>query len=343
MIRPRPMKYVELFVLSRDVDTVIEYLGRKALLHVSQDDEAKAKNDTLSDFDTDNIEKIRKQLEKIEDVSAYLLIFEKIKKSFSGDLAQLPKVEDETSLQEIASRIDALRAKELEKTQQLKTLEETLHEARAFANLKAPFSNLDQLSYLTLRIGRLDTTGQEMVATALGDRAVIIPLGSDNKVIAAASRKGRFALDSELKKAAFTPLVMPEGFTGVPQDMLEGLERSLQNAKAEVEALNAEKALLTKTLEPVLQRLYNNFTLAFIIEQLKTSLRSSKNAYMLSGWVPASEVQSMVQDLVALTEGRISVRSYNPSERKKVLDGEEKVPVLLDHGTFVKGFQGVVF
>ncbi|WP_304221581.1 V-type ATP synthase subunit I [Gracilinema caldarium] len=343
MIRPRPMKYIELFVLSRDVDTVIEYLGRKALLHVSQDDEAKAKNDALSDFDTDNIEKIRKQLEKIEDVSAYLLLFEKIKKSFSGDLAQLPKVEDETSLLEIAGRIDALRAKELEKTQQLKTLEETLHEARAFANLKAPFSNLDQLSYLTLRIGRLDPTGQEMVTAALGDRAVIIPLGSDNKVIAAASRKGRFALDSELKKAAFTALVMPEGFTGVPQDMLEGLERSLQNAKTEVEALNAEKALLIKTLEPVLQRLYNNFTLAFIIEQLKTSLRSSKNAYMLSGWVPASEVQSMVQDLVALTEGRISVRSYNPSERKKVLDGEEKVPVLLDHGAFVKGFQGVVF
>jgi len=40
MIRPRPMKYVEIFVLSRDVDLVIEYLGRKALLHVSRDEQA---------------------------------------------------------------------------------------------------------------------------------------------------------------------------------------------------------------------------------------------------------------------------------------------------------------
>jgi len=120
-------------------------------------------------------------------------VFEQIKNAFSGDLAQLPSESDEQLLQELGTRIDTLRSRELEKTQQRRTLEETLHEARAFANLKAPFSNLDQLSYLTLRIGRLDPQGQDAASRSLGERAVIIPLGDGNRVVAAASKKGRFA------------------------------------------------------------------------------------------------------------------------------------------------------
>jgi len=343
MIRPRPMKFVEIFVLSRDVDTVIEYLGRKAILHVSQDEQTEVKKDQENTEAQERSEIIRKQLERLEDIAGYLQLFEQIKASFSGELAQLPSETDIQFLQSLSTRIDNLRTRELEKTQQIRTLEETIHEAKAFANLKAPFSNLDQLSYLTLRIGRLDPQGQEAVSKSLGDRAVIIPLDDGNKVVAASSRKGRFALDTELKKASFSPLPVPEGFTGVPEELLQGLETSLQQHKTELASILAEKQTLTGELEPVLQRLYNNFMLASIVEGLKSSLRSSKNAYLLSGWVPASELKSLVQDLVALTDGRLSIRSYNPDERKKVLDGEEKVPVALDHGNFVKGFQGVVF
>ncbi|AEJ19958.1 V-type ATP synthase subunit I [Gracilinema caldarium] len=343
MIRPRPMKYVEIYVLSRDVDVVIEYLGRKEILHLSLDDtnqnvKYQDNADTL-----DQSEKIKKQLEKLEDLAGYLELFKQIQAAFSGELAQLPSDRDEQILESLSARIDSLRIRESEKTQQVNTLEETLHEARAFANLKAPFSNLDQLSYLTLRIGHLDPQGQEAISKVLGDRAVIIPLNDGNKVVVASSRKGRFALDTELKKVSFRPLSIPEGFSGVPEDLLEGLETSLQNNKQELASILAEKNAVSDELLPVLQRLYNNFTLASLVETLKSSLRASKNAYLLAGWVPASELNSMVRDLTALTDGRLSVRSFSPEERKKVLDGEEKVPVSLDHGNFVQGFQGVVF
>jgi len=337
------MKYVEIFVLSRDIDRVIEYLGRKAILHVSQDEQTEDKKDQENTEALEYSEEIKRQLERLEDIAGYLQLFEQIKASFSGELAQLPSESDRQLLQSLSTRIDTLRKRELEKTQQIRTLEETIHEAKAFVNLKAPFSNLDQLSYLTLRIGRLDPQGQEAVSKSLGDRAVIIPLDDGNKVVAASSRKGRFALDTELKKASFSPLSAPEGFTGVPEELLQGLETSLQQYKAELASILAEKQTLTGELKPVLQRLYNNFLLASIIVDLKGSLRSSRNAYLLSGWVPASELKSLVQELVALTDGRLSIRSYNPEERKKVLDGEEKVPVSLDHGNFIKGFQGIVF
>jgi V/A-type H+-transporting ATPase subunit I len=65
--------------------------------------------------------------------------------------------------------------------------------------------------------------------------------------------------------------------------------------------------------------------------------------YLLSGWVPADLVPSLVTELEKLTEGRIAVRSYNPEELQDVKEGREKVPVSLNHGAFVKGFENVVF
>ena len=343
MIRPRPMKFVEIFVLSRDVDAVIEYLGRKAILHVSYDDEGHSTQDQNNSATEERTRQIKKQLEKLEDLAAYLQILDHIRTSFSGEIAKLPDENDLKLLESIYVRVENIRTRELEKIQHIKTLEETLHEAKTFAHLKAPFTNLDQLSYLTLRIGHLDPQGQASVRQGLGDRAVIIPLGDEHKVVVASSRKGRFALDTELKKASFTPLSVPEGFTGVPEDSLVGIERALHTSKTELEEILAEKQNVTIELGPVLQKIYNNLTLASLIENLKSSLKSSRNAYLLSGWIPGAELTKLVHDLDVITEGRFSLRSYDPEELKKVQRGEEKVPVSLDHGAFVKGFQRVVF
>jgi V/A-type H+-transporting ATPase subunit I len=51
----------------------------------------------------------------------------------------------------------------------------------------------------------------------------------------------------------------------------------------------------------------------------------------------------MVEDLEKITGGRTAIRVYAPDEIPEVRDGDEKVPVSLQHGAFVKGFEGVVF
>jgi V/A-type H+-transporting ATPase subunit I len=83
--------------------------------------------------------------------------------------------------------------------------------------------------------------------------------------------------------------------------------------------------------------------MAAIAEQIKARLVATQNTYHLSGWVPQDAVHSLVEDLENLTQGRIAVRSYSPSELERVKDGREKVPVSLKHNAFVKGFQGLVF
>jgi V/A-type H+-transporting ATPase subunit I len=337
------MKRIELTVLARDVDGVIEFLGRRGMMHFSNEErtgpDAHVKDEGLS-------KNIRETLETIQRVSAYLGI-ELPKEPL--ETSSLPTEAGEALVLRIADTVAQLREGEMKEAQEKQKVEEALHEARAFANLNAPFSELDQLSYLTLRIGRLDRAKQREVQKSLADRAVIIPLGSGtagdggDRIVVAASRKGRFALDSELKKQSFVPITVPEGYQGVPAEIISGLESRLTDAERELRNIAEHKKRLSDAYGSELRRLTASYLMAAITEELKEKLVATKSVYCLSGWVPADSVNNFVTDLEGVTGGRVAIRTFNPEEVPEVTEGTEKVPVSLQHGVFVRGFEGVVF
>ncbi|MDR1374733.1 MAG: V-type ATP synthase subunit I, partial [Treponema sp.] len=200
-----------------------------------------------------------------------------------------------------------------------------------------------QLSYLTLRVGRLDLKKQTDIQETLADRAVLVPLGDGDRMLAAASRKGRFALDSELKKQGFVPITIPEGYKGVPAELLSGLENRLKGAADALEKTRGDKELLRNEYNPTLRSLTASYLMADMVERLKSGLSATKNVYILSGWVPADQVVALVAELEKITENRVAVRAFNPEEVADIREGKAKVPVSLEHGSFVKGFERVVF
>ncbi|MDR2631117.1 MAG: V-type ATP synthase subunit I [Spirochaetaceae bacterium] len=337
------MKQIELTVLNRDVDQVIEFLGRRALLHLSEDEEA---GGIVHALDTADYRHILENLERIKTGAAYLGI--KLPEE-PEESSRLPGEAEEALTDKIITVIGILSNRENTEKGEKRKVEEALNEAKAFANLNAPFSDLDQLSYLTLRVGRLDPKRQIELRENLSDRAVIIPLGQgssnagEDRILAAASRKGRFALDSELKKLSFVPITIPEGYKGVPGELLAGLEARLTGVERELDKINTEKDQIRNEYGPTIRSLAAAYLMASLVEQLKGKLRSTRSVYVLSGWVPSDVVPSLVEGLEKCTQGRIAVRTFNPDELEEVKEGKTKVPVSLEHGSFVKGFEGVVF
>jgi V/A-type H+-transporting ATPase subunit I len=323
------MKRVELTVLKGDVNTVVEYLGRREAIHFP---ESAAGEGEVSG-------RIRETLDKLRVCAEFLGIPLPSEPEADG---VMPGEAEEALAEKIRAVIEALKNREIEAVKQRQRLDETFNEARAFSNLNAPFSDLDQLSYLTLRIGRLDPKGRSEFRESMADRAVVIPLGGD-RILAASSRKGRFALDSELKKHSFEPIAIPEGYQGVPAEMLNGIEEQLKRAGEDLAEINREKDRLRRDMSPDLRRLTSSWLMALAVERLKARFTATESIYLLSGWTPGDLVPEMVADLTKLTGGRTAIRSWNPDEVPEVRQGSEKVPVSLKHGAFVKGFEGVVF
>jgi V/A-type H+-transporting ATPase subunit I len=393
MMIPRKMKRVELTVLARDVDQVIEYLGRRGILHFSespgdQSPEGGPASGAFSGGDrglqdmglragapeplarpgeapgsppaalsgegsgperparTRSLNKagyrhIRDNLEKLRSGAAFLGI------ELPGEPEEdtgFPGEAGELLTAKLHEGVTSLINREQEAAQEKRKVEETLNEAQAFANLNAPFADLDQLSYLSLRVGRLDNKAQEQVRRSLADRAVIIPLGEGGeRILAAASRRGRFALDSELKRAGFIPIAIPEGYQGIPEELLGGLKNRLTMAEAELEQIRRSKEELSRETAPHFRALTASYLMAAEVEQLKAKLAVTRSIYVLSGWTPQDTVRQMVEDLTRITEKRIAVRTFSPEEMPEVAEGREKVPVSLKHGAYVKGFEPVVF
>ncbi|GHV87293.1 hypothetical protein AGMMS50255_5890 [Spirochaetia bacterium] len=386
MIRPQKMKHIELTVLSRDVDKVIEYLGRRGIMHFSEEsavDPGQAPQGsafvrtgsedggnrialrggapepvdsfdvwgpagvanvpvvTAHTLDEAAYQHIQENLEKIRSAAAFLGLE---LQSEPDEASVLPTEAEEDLTDKLSDTAANLAVRENEAVQEKRKVEETLNEARAFANLNAPFADLDQLSYLTLRVGRMENKKQALLRENLGDRAVIIPLGDGgDRILAAASRKGRFALDSELKRLGFSPIAIPEGFKGIPDELLAGLEERLKGAAAELDVVQREKTALRDAAVSSLRDLTSSYLMAAIVEQLKGKLVATRSIYLLSGWIPADAVIGLAADMEKVTGGRVAIRTFNPEEMREVAEGKEKVPVSLKHGAFVKGFEGVVF
>jgi V/A-type H+-transporting ATPase subunit I len=329
MLRPRKMSYIKLTVHKNDIDNVLEYLGKQETIQfLDNGDEAEKP-------ETGRIEKI---IDRIRTCALYI----GIQLPEDREIIGVPTEQEKTFTSVLLEKCEKLKESEIRAEDEKKRITETYNEANVFSNLNAPYTDIAHLSYLTLRVGRLDSVKQQTLRENLKDRAVIIPLDS-NRVLAASSRKGRFALDSELKKIDFEPIAIPEGFKGIPADILNGLSQQLTRCEEELESIRAQKSAIKKDHLSDFEKIESMYITALAIEKLKTKFVATTNTYMLVGWTPEDQMEQMTKDLSSISKGRAGIRIFKPEEIADVRNGNEKVPVALKHGSFVKSFEKIVF
>jgi len=333
MFRPRKMKFVELTVFKHDIDSVLEYLGRKAAIQLGEKD---------SVTDNPEISRIREIITRLRGALEYISSGQ-VKIDTDDDVFSVPGSAEENLTQTLCSAIENFKERESGAIKERQQLRETINETRAFSKMNVPFADFEHLSYLTLRIGRLDPKGLPQLRETLGDRAVIIPLDNENRILAASSKKGRFALDSQLKKVSFEPIEVPENYRGIPAGMIKSLNDQLNKIEADIEIIKNEKEQLEKDSVPGIMHLILSWEAALVIEGIKARFTATETMYHFSGWTPADILTKTAKELSQITEGRIAIHVYSPDELPSVKSGKEKVPVSLKHNAFVKGFEGVVF
>ena len=336
MARTTEMRLVELMALKQDVQNVILYLGKNGNFQfqtkkrsVQKLDDKKFVNIDSHFFDC--LQKTRAFF-NIPDISDSELKF------------VAATDDDRDKANKIIAATDEFEKNADEKNEKLRQITETLKEAESFSNLKIPYSQLEHLSFLSLRIGRIPADNFESLREAVGFYGVVIPLGNDkSKILAAASKKGRFALDTELKKFGFVNMEIPENFNGIPEEVLVGMQQEKVSAERDVAKINEEKKNYADTHSEEIRRLLGAFCISKQIKDIQNGLESTSMVYRLTGWIPAADSRNFMKELDDLTEGRIAIREYLPTEVPSVLRGEEKVPVKLTHGKFISAFERMIF
>lgn len=334
MARTTRMSLIELLTMTDDVANVIEYLGGRGTFQLQDRTDGSESHQNTTNFDRDFLDKIQK-------TRVFLGI-----KDLTDDILKCPKAtqKDRDDASKIIAASDDLSERYLKQTKEVERLEDAHKEAQAFSNLKVQYSELEHLSFLSLRIGKIPKENLPLLKASTGGSAVIVPLGSDeSRIMAATSKKGRFALDTELKKLGFVEVQLPKDFKGIPEDVLESLRAQLIEAKKTLSQLEEERENFAAANETLIYHLIKAFSVGARIGEIQNSLESTAMVYRITGWVPENETKTYAAELDKLTEGRLAFREYSPFEVPSVIAKKEQVPVKLKHGAFVKSFERMIF
>lgn len=338
MARTVEMRLVELMSLKQDVANVIEHLGKKGVFQFQQTKNSSSNSNTANQ----KYENIDKKFFDELDSSRVFLKLDDLNEDEILENRACDADRDEAG--KLFANVSSLKERYEQITENNKKISDAYREASAFSNLQVSFDQLEHLSFLSMRIGKLPATNIGQLKEALGSSVIIVPLGENSSsILAATSKKGRFAMDTELKKAGFVELNVPKDFKGVPENALEGLRLSLEQNNKQIDDINEEIKNFADTHKELLFKLLKKFSIASQITDVQNSLESTSLVYRLTGWIPASESQQFMKEIDELTEGRTAIREYLPSEVSSVINGQEKVPVKLKHGPLIKSFERMIF
>ena len=334
MAKTTEMRLVDLMVLKQDISNVLLYLGKSGNFQFQSSLGEKSEGAKSDSAESE-------MYKRLEQARSFLGIDDS---GISLKDADLPKEEDFSAAESLLQSLSDLNKRDADARDNCKRVEEAYTEAASFSNLKQSFSELDHLSFLNLRVGKINPGVLDELKFAVGARAIIVPLGDDKtRILAASSKKGRFALDTELQRYGFVPMEIPKDFQGIPDDVLDSLKAQKEEAQKAVAELARERANFTDSHQDKFLKYLASFCLASQLRETESLLESTQLVYRLTGWVPNKDCMEMMKELDAITEDRISIRQYKPEEVPGVLAGHEKVPVKLSHGKFVSAFQRMIF
>lgn len=336
MARTTQMSLIEIMAMSQDVSNVIEYLGKKGCFQFQS-----KKHDAVAEKKEEAVNIDREIFDNLQKARLFLNISD-----LENDVLDCPRAGDDErneATKIIGAVSDLFERFETQNTE-VSRIESAYNEAMAFSNLKVSYSELEHLSFLSIRIGKIPAENINALKESLGSEAVIISLGNDtSRIMAVSSKKGRFSLDTELKRFGFVNMEIPHDFKGIPEDALTSLRLKRDDAQRTLAVLEEEKRNFAETHEASLKRLLASFSVAYQVFDIKNSLESTALVYRLVGWIPSDEVSVFMSELDQMTEGRIAIREYLPMEVPSVISGKEQVPVKLKHGKFVSSFERLIF
>ncbi|MBO4320412.1 MAG: ATPase [Treponema sp.] len=333
MARTTQMRLVELMIYREDLHQVLKYLGKMGQFQFQDNLAAIPDGEKLNpEKDIFNrLEQARADL-SIQDIDDYV-----------GEI-DIPNPQDEDEAMQVIAEVEQIHERELTAAEELKKIDQAITEALAFSNLKVSYSELESLSFLTMRIGKIPPENFDFLQASIGSRATVVRLGEDNsRILVACSKKARFAVDTELKKCDFVEIQVPKDFKGIPEDAMVSLKRQKLEAEKTLEEIQVERKNYAETHKDSIIRLLELYSVDSQIYDIQNKLESTEFVYRINGWVPTCLTEKMTADLDVLTEKRIGIRLYRPEEVATVISGAEQVPVQLRHGKIVSSFERMIF
>ncbi len=338
MLRPARMKRVQLLILEKDEKRVTRALGRLKLLHLESARQAEAT--TLEDRPQHKNQQFAAQtlLARVTEMLTALEV-EAEGPEASGEYLSPDEITEQ--LRPLELQVDSLRHSQNELQRQRTETSGMLADLEGFVGLGVPIERLDDFSFLHFAVGRLPSLSLGEVAEAIGDDVILLPRGTSGdamRVVAVTSKKGRFALESELEKAGFVADHPAAEAEGLAEDLVEHGRRQLADIEMRWRAIDKVREELAEEHGPRLRLWRRTVENELRILEASSLFGYTDAACVIGGWVPVENVNRVTETVLAETDGRAVIELDDPQADAEPPSKFQHHPLIRPFTMLVSGY-----
>ncbi len=341
MIYPQAMSEIELIVPARDLLEVTRVISGRGIFHqadssyLSSEFEQHTANpwvDQATAFTS--LERRIQVLMQTLAIGESAIPFKEIQ-----PLADLKTLEPavEAIEKEVKLVTDQLSA-ENKKSEQLRS---AISQLEPVANIDLDISSLRGSRYLYSMIGVVPTANIERLETSLARIPFIfLPLRQDAQrsvVWLAGAQNNADILERAARSAYINRLVLPDGYQGKPDEIIQSLLANIQQSETTILACKKELAELSKKYKSQVQSFYWDIRAGRMMTNAIVHYGRLRYTYLIVGWVPTADMEDFTQRIKKVSR-EILIETF-PVERQ---GHKQNVPVSLKNARFLQPFQMLV-
>jgi len=325
------MTHIEILLSQNHLLPIAEYLGRSGTLHLNRSGRRGTAAPAASREDIRALETYRKLSERVLRLLEFFQIDRGIRRPSDREPTAISrdanKLEQQIlRLENEAEEIQSLMTMLNDENQRMNTLREQI-EPLAF--LETDLNVFREFRHMAKAIGQIPTDILGRLKKGLsGYNAIILPLkvlGKRTIIMAFAASRHEEVLRYALRSAFFEEISVPDHLKGTPRKILKMIDAIYsENAEGLVELTTERESLSERRSEHLLDlwsRVEDNRR---TFESIGLFLKT-REAYLITGWLPASERELLESDIDRITQNKALVSFAHPRP------DEDNVPTKIDN------------
>ncbi len=341
MLFSSKMRYIQLAVLERDFQKALDFLGEFGWVEIHKSEISKSKEDKKSESEQKKEINFVNLLKKIENNIEVIANFLNIKnENCYGELKEITEIDN--FFENVLTIIKPYKEKYDELLIRKKELEDGINELKYFKNLTISKKDLDNFVNIHFFIGSILQKDVEILKDKLKDRFIYLNLEKDLYLIFT-SKKGRWTVESELKKTSFKERKIPGEEDKIPKEVVSTLIEELELLNKKILEIEDFKNDYLKKYKNFIISYMNSYNLQKLYTELYSNLKHSESITIIEGWILEKKLKQFIKGLNNLLGDKHSLITYKPEEMEEVKKGILKVPVFMENNPFIKPFEKLIF
>ncbi len=343
MLKTEKMQKVNIVVYDADIDKVTEGIAELGILHLMDISQTESWANDLQHPKLEVTADDCREREKRVDSLLTRLSTDMEGVSTLHEIGPLSLDEVDRELDKVEEEVKRVISERKVREEELKRLKEVYENVETFLPIGG-IDLSDRYSFLEVALGSVESDNLELLRERLGSIVnVVMPLRkrSDGRtvVLVIALKKDKAFLEDIIRDLSFQREKIPVEAKDASADLRQEIGKKIEETEHQLEGIRSEERRVAEKFKPEFARIMAGLKRAEALAAIKGSTRKTERAYLLSGWIPASQRDNLIDSVRTSTDGRYFIEESEPG---RGTSEEEETPVSFKNPAFLKPFEMLI-